>query len=62
MNALALRPSTDEDAQRLIGILDEERRLSAAQLMPRMGIFSQQVGPVSALVKFLHIVPEPGER
>ncbi len=56
MNATAFRPSTDEDAKRLVSILDEERRLSAAQLMPRIGIFSEQIGPVSALVKFLHIV------
>jgi hypothetical protein len=56
MSASSLRPSTDEDAKRLVSIIDEERRLSAAQLMPRLGIYSEQVGPVSAIVKFLHIV------
>lgn len=56
MNALALRPSNDEDAQRLIGVLNEERRLPASKLMPRIGIFPDVVGVVSADVKLLHVV------
>ena len=56
MNALALRPSTDEDAQRLISLLNEERRLPASKLMPRIGIFPDVVGPLCAVVKFLHVV------
>jgi hypothetical protein len=55
MNALALRPSTDEDAQALIRVLNEERRLSAAELMPRIGIFPEKVGSLSAIVKLMHI-------
>ena len=56
MNALALRPSTDEDAQRLISLLNEERRLPASKLMPRIGIFPDVVGQLSAVVKLLHVV------
>ena len=56
MNALAIRPSTDDDAQALIGVLNEERRLSARRLMPRLGIYPDVVGPVSAAVKLLHVV------
>ena len=55
MNALSLRPSTDEDAQALISILNEERSLSARRLMPRLGIYPDVVGPVCAIVKLLHI-------
>lgn len=55
MTSLAIRPSTDEDAQALISVLNEERRLSARRLMPRLGIYPDVVGPVSAIVKLLHI-------
>jgi hypothetical protein len=56
MSALQL-PASDFDAELLIGVLNEERRLSAAELMPRLGIVTHDTASAFAgFVKFLTIV------
>lgn len=52
-----LSQTEDPDVELLIGVLNEERCLSAADLMPRLGIFPHDAASeFSGFVKFLNIV------